>query len=73
MHRLLFIPVAYRTVRTRALLEARIGKYETAELAVMLDTFYPLKLTAHAKEYDVLIIRTHGMRKAMKRRLNRHK
>jgi homogentisate 1,2-dioxygenase len=33
--------------------EAAIGKKETLELAVMLDTFYPLKLTTHAKEFDV--------------------
>jgi homogentisate 1,2-dioxygenase len=33
--------------------EASIGKKETLELAVMLDTFYPLKLTTHAKEFDV--------------------
>lgn len=33
--------------------EASIGKKETLELAVMLDTFHPLKLTEHAKEYDL--------------------
>lgn len=33
--------------------EASIGKKETLELAVMLDTFHPLKLTTHAKEFDV--------------------
>lgn len=34
-------------------MEASIGKKETLELAVMLDTFYPLKLTNFAKEYDL--------------------
>jgi homogentisate 1,2-dioxygenase len=33
--------------------EASIGKKETLELAVMLDTFHPLRLTNHAKDYDV--------------------
>lgn len=33
--------------------EASIGKAGTEELAVMLDTFHPLKLTTHAKEFDV--------------------
>ncbi len=33
--------------------EASIGKKETLELAVMLDTFHPLKLTTYAKEYDL--------------------
>jgi homogentisate 1,2-dioxygenase len=33
--------------------EASIGKKETLELAVMLDTFHPLKLTTLAKEYDL--------------------
>jgi homogentisate 1,2-dioxygenase len=33
--------------------EASIGKKETLELAVMLDTFYPLRLTEHAKAVDV--------------------
>ncbi len=33
--------------------EASIGKKETLELAVMLDTFHPLKLTTNAKEYDL--------------------
>jgi homogentisate 1,2-dioxygenase len=33
--------------------EASIGKKETLELAVMLDTFHPLRLTTHAKEYDL--------------------
>jgi homogentisate 1,2-dioxygenase len=33
--------------------EASIGKKETLELAVMLDTFHPLKLTTYAKEFDV--------------------
>lgn len=33
--------------------EAAIGAKETHELAVMLDTFYPLKLTTYAKEFDV--------------------
>ena len=33
--------------------EASIGKKETLELAVMLDTFHPLKLTTFAKEYDL--------------------
>lgn len=33
--------------------EASLGKKETLELAVMLDTFHPLKLTTHAKEFDV--------------------
>jgi homogentisate 1,2-dioxygenase len=33
--------------------EASIGKKETLELAVMLDTFHPLKLTTYAKDYDV--------------------
>lgn len=32
--------------------EASIGKKETLELAVMLDTFHPLKLTEHAKDFD---------------------
>lgn len=32
--------------------EASIGKKETLELAVMLDTFHPLKLTTYAKSYD---------------------
>lgn len=32
--------------------EASIGKKETLELAVMLDTFHPLKLTTHAKDVD---------------------
>jgi homogentisate 1,2-dioxygenase len=32
--------------------EASIGKKETLELAVMLDTFHPLKLTTYAKEFD---------------------
>ncbi len=32
--------------------EASIGKKETLELAVMLDTFHPLKLTTFAKEFD---------------------
>jgi homogentisate 1,2-dioxygenase len=33
--------------------EASLGKKETLELAVMLDTFHPLKLTTHAKKLDV--------------------
>lgn len=33
--------------------EASLGKKETLELAVMLDTFHPLKLTSYAKELDV--------------------
>ncbi len=33
-------------------IEASIGKKETLELAVMLDTFHPLKLTTYAKEFD---------------------
>lgn len=33
-------------------IEASIGKKETLELAVMLDTFRPLKLTTFAKEFD---------------------
>jgi len=33
--------------------EASIGKKETLELAVMLDTFHPLKLTTFAKEFDL--------------------
>lgn len=32
--------------------EASIGKKETLELAVMVDTFHPLKLTTLAKEFD---------------------
>ena len=32
--------------------EASLGKKETLELAVMLDTFHPLKLTSFAKQYD---------------------
>jgi homogentisate 1,2-dioxygenase len=32
--------------------EASIGKKETAELAVMVDTFYPLQLTTHALEFE---------------------
>jgi homogentisate 1,2-dioxygenase len=32
--------------------EASIGKKETLELAVMLDTFHPLKLSTCAKEFD---------------------
>ena len=32
--------------------EASLGKEETAELAVMVDTFRPLKMTAWAREYD---------------------
>jgi len=32
--------------------EASIGKKETLELAVMLDTFHPLKLTTYAKSCD---------------------
>jgi homogentisate 1,2-dioxygenase len=32
--------------------EASIGKKETLELAVMLDTFHPLKLTTYAKDCD---------------------
>lgn len=34
-------------------MEASIGKKETLELAVMVDTFHPLKLTEHAKPYDL--------------------
>lgn len=33
--------------------EASLGKSATEELAVMLDTFHPLKLTVHAKQFDV--------------------
>jgi homogentisate 1,2-dioxygenase len=33
--------------------EASIGKKETQELAVMVDTFHPLRLTSQAKQYDV--------------------
>ena len=33
--------------------EASIGKKETLELAVMLDTFHPLFLTEYAKDFDV--------------------
>ncbi|MGH2574417.1 MAG: homogentisate 1,2-dioxygenase [Ignavibacteria bacterium] len=33
--------------------EASLGKKETLELAVMLDTFHPLKLTTYAKDFDV--------------------
>ncbi|RPI17793.1 MAG: homogentisate 1,2-dioxygenase [Ignavibacteriae bacterium] len=33
--------------------EASLGKSGTEELAVMLDTFHPLKLTTHAKDFDV--------------------
>lgn len=33
--------------------EASIGKKETLELAVMLDTFHSLYLTEHAREFDV--------------------
>jgi homogentisate 1,2-dioxygenase len=33
--------------------EASLGKSATEELAVMLDTFHPLKLTTHAKDFDV--------------------
>jgi homogentisate 1,2-dioxygenase len=32
--------------------EASIGKEETSELAVMVDTFRPLKMTAWAQAYD---------------------
>jgi homogentisate 1,2-dioxygenase len=32
--------------------EASLGKKSTEELAVMLDTFHPLKLTTYAKEFD---------------------
>ena len=32
--------------------EASLGKEETDELAVMVDTFRPLKMTAWAREYD---------------------
>jgi homogentisate 1,2-dioxygenase len=32
--------------------EASIGKTETSELAVMVDTFYPLNLTTHALELE---------------------
>ena len=32
--------------------EASIGKKETQELAVMVDTFYPLHLTREALEYE---------------------
>jgi homogentisate 1,2-dioxygenase len=32
--------------------EASIGKKETKELAVMVDTFYPLNLTSQALEYE---------------------
>ena len=32
--------------------EASIGKKETQELAVMVDTFYPLNLTTHALEME---------------------
>ncbi len=32
--------------------KASLGKNETLELAVMLDTFHPLKLTTFAKQYD---------------------
>jgi homogentisate 1,2-dioxygenase len=32
--------------------EASIGKEETEELAVMVDTFRPLKLSRFAQEYD---------------------
>lgn len=32
--------------------EASLGKKETLELAVMLDTFHPLRLTTYAKSYD---------------------
>ena len=32
--------------------EASIGKKETRELAVMVDTFFPLNLTSHALEYE---------------------
>jgi len=34
--------------------EASIGKKETQELAVMVDTFYPLSLTTHALEMEKL-------------------
>jgi homogentisate 1,2-dioxygenase len=34
------------------LAEKSIGLHETHELAVMCDTFYPLKLTKFAKELD---------------------
>ncbi len=34
-------------------MEASIGKKETLELAVMIDTFHPLKLTEYAKGYDL--------------------
>lgn len=33
--------------------EASLGKAATEELAVMLDTFHPLKLTTEAKDFDV--------------------
>ena len=32
--------------------EASLGKKATEELAVMLDTFHPLKLTTYAKDFD---------------------
>lgn len=32
--------------------EASLGKKSTEELAVMLDTFHPLKLTTYAKDFD---------------------
>ena len=32
--------------------EASIGKKETQELAVMVDTFHPLNLTTHALEME---------------------
>src|ERR1700681_3874881 len=34
------------------LAEAAIGMHETSELAVMCDTFYPLKLTTFARDLD---------------------
>jgi homogentisate 1,2-dioxygenase len=34
--------------------EASLGKKETSELAVMVDTFYPLNLTQQALELEKL-------------------
>jgi homogentisate 1,2-dioxygenase len=50
------------------LAEKSIGMHETHELAVMCDTFHPLKLTTFAKELDdgqvrVLLVRERGGRR----------
>jgi hypothetical protein len=43
---------ACRTARSRGLAEKSIGMHETSELAVMCDTFHPLKLSRFAKDLD---------------------